>query len=90
MNKYKWAMNDLKLDLAKKDAEFQKQLNPNFQVNEESIKAFYIKRGGLVIDEDIEIIDTTPEPVKIGTGKIAVESRKLDGGGTAKKIVRRK
>lgn len=89
MNSYKWAANDLKLAFAKKDAEFKKQLNPSFVVNEESIKECYIRRGGLVIDEDSIEIGTPIAPAH-AEAKTTVETRQVAGGMTAKRIIRRK
>lgn len=84
MNKFNWAMNDLKVDLAKKDLEFAQKINPAVVINEESIKAQYVKRGGLLVDEDsiFTVAEQTPETI--------IESRKVQGGGTAKRIIRRK
>jgi hypothetical protein len=48
---YKWAANTVKLQLAIRDLENFKKLGQPVEVNEETIKARYILRGGLVLDE---------------------------------------
>lgn len=50
---YTWAVNKTKVAQAKKALEDAKKINPAIVVDEESIKAEYIKRAGL-IDEPLK------------------------------------
>lgn len=50
MTTYPWASNSMKLQFAEKDLIEAKKLNPTLVINEDSIKAAYIKCGGLIMD----------------------------------------
>jgi hypothetical protein len=62
MKDFAWALNKVKLELSIKDLNTAKVLNPALEINEETIKAQYVKRAGLVLTEE-EIATTIPAPV---------------------------
>lgn len=54
---FSWAVNDTKLTLAIRDVTEAKKLDPKVEISEETIKAAYVKRGGLLLED-------APEKVK--------------------------
>lgn len=54
LEKYLWAVNVAKLMQAVKAANDQKLLNPSFDVTDESVRAEYVKRGGLLSENKIQ------------------------------------
>lgn len=49
-SKYPWAQNHIKEQLATTDLKNKQKLDPTIVIDEETIKAQYIKRGGLVLE----------------------------------------
>lgn len=50
MSNYEWAANPIKLQIAVKFLADKKKIDPSTTVDEETVKAEYIRRAGLVLD----------------------------------------
>jgi len=50
---YAWAFNKVKLSQAIQALNKRKELDPRVEINEETIKAEYIRRAGLVVEATI-------------------------------------
>ncbi len=61
-NKHDWAVNKQKLAVAIKFLHDQKKANPALVIDDEAIKAEYVKRGGLLSEN--APVQPVAEPVK--------------------------
>lgn len=50
MHQYEWAANQMKLAAAVRHLQERSKIDPKIEINEESIKAEYIRRAGLVLN----------------------------------------